>query len=170
MTRETVQGRRSIELRLQRLEDEAAIQRLVYTYARLCDAGYDPGGLAGLFTEDAVWAAASPDGKVDFGRHEGREAIRRFFDNASKTLGPMTLHYVSNPLIEVAQDRLSGTGRWHSLTFLDRAAAGSDRRQTVMLGSRYAHQYRCVGGVWLFGKLDCVFSFDRPVGAASNGL
>lgn len=149
--------------RLLRLEDEAAIQRLVHIYARLCDAAYDPDGLAALFTEDAVWAAASPDGKVDFGRHDGRAQIRSFFAGASKTIGPMTLHYVTNPIIDVADDRRTATGQWHSLTFMERGPEGSGERPTFMLGSRYYHSYRNVDGIWRFSGLDCIFGFDRPL-------
>src|ERR1700688_4160554 len=96
-------GANDIGRRLQRIEDQTAITHLVHSYARYCDAAYDPDALAALFTEDATWTAASPDGKVDFGRHIGREAIRRFFAGASRTIGPMTLHYVSNPLIVVEE-------------------------------------------------------------------
>src|SRR5262249_47522356 len=80
-------GRDDLALRLQKLEDERAIAQLVYRYAELCDDAYDPDGLAGLFTEDAAWSASSPDGSVDFGRYQGREAIRAFFAGVSADLG-----------------------------------------------------------------------------------
>jgi len=44
----------------------------VHRYAELCDAAYDPDGLAALFTEDATWSSRTRDGSVDFGRYEGR--------------------------------------------------------------------------------------------------
>jgi hypothetical protein len=59
-----------LEKRLQTLEDIETIKRLKARYCAMCDAGYDSDGLAGLFTEDAVWDGGS------FGRFEGREAIR----------------------------------------------------------------------------------------------
>ena len=48
-----------LEKRLQTLEDIEAIKRLKARYCAMCDAGYDSDGLAGLFTEDAVWDGGS---------------------------------------------------------------------------------------------------------------
>ena len=56
-----------LERRIELLEDERAIQALVHRYATLCDQRYAPDPLAELFTEDAVWSSASPDGSLDFG-------------------------------------------------------------------------------------------------------
>ncbi len=44
----------TVEERLQSLEDQEAIRRLKMHYARFCDAGYDPDGIASLFMEDGV--------------------------------------------------------------------------------------------------------------------
>ncbi len=82
----------------------------MHRYAELCDAAYDPDGLAALFTEDATWSSRTRDGSVDFGRYEGREAIRAFFAGASRDLGPMTLHYLLAPRVELAEDGESATG------------------------------------------------------------
>src|SRR5579864_7049649 len=100
---------RTIVERLDRLESEREIHALVHRYAELCDAAYDPDGLADLFTDEATWSSRTRDGSVDFGRYEGREAIRAFFAGASRDLGPMTLHYLLEPRIELAGDGLSAT-------------------------------------------------------------
>ena len=110
---------RSAEQRLDRLESEREIHALVHRYAELCDAAYDPDGLAALFTEDATWSSRTRDGSVDFGRYEGREAIRKFFAGASKDLGPMTLHYLLAPRVELAEDGASATGVCYLLAVLD---------------------------------------------------
>ena len=62
-----------IERRLQVLEDTEAIRNLKARYAALCDNHYDADGIAGLFTEDAIWESPA------LGRFEGRNAIRNFF-------------------------------------------------------------------------------------------
>jgi len=59
----------SMEQRISRLESAEQIRTLKAVYCDFCDRGYDPDG----FTEDAVWESAI------FGRHEGRTAIRKFF-------------------------------------------------------------------------------------------
>ena len=55
--------------RVQALEDELAIHRLIVRYGLAVDAG-DAGRSAGVFTEDGVY-------DVDVGRMEGRDAVRR---------------------------------------------------------------------------------------------
>ncbi len=54
--------------RVERLEDELAIHRLLVTYGLGVDCG-DPDRGASVFTEDGVY-------DVDVGRMEGREAVR----------------------------------------------------------------------------------------------
>ena len=79
------------------------IRRLKHVYAAACDRGYDPDGMTPLFTDDAVW-----DGGVRFGRHEGLEAIRRFFAGVSSEI-VWALHYMLNPVIDVAEDHETAT-------------------------------------------------------------
>src|SRR5580704_7470775 len=116
---------RTIEHRVDRLESESEIRALVHRYAELCDAAYDPDGLADLFTEDATWSSRTRDGSVDFGRYEGREAIRGFFAGASTDLGPMTLHYLLAPRVELAENGKSATGVCYLLAILDQRPAAS---------------------------------------------
>lgn len=154
----------NLEDRLVRLESEQELRALVHRYAELCDAAYDPEGLSDLFTEDATWSSRSRDGSVDFGRYEGRAAIRAFFAGASKDLGPMTLHYLHAPRIEVADDRLTATGVCYLLAILDRrpasSAPGSAERERVLLGGVYTLRFRRVDGHWLFGALACDITME----------
>src|ERR1700750_1486422 len=71
---------RSIEERLARLEAIEDIKALKARYCALCDADYEPDGLAALFLPDAVWESET------FGRYEGREAIRTFFRGVSSDI------------------------------------------------------------------------------------
>src|SRR5437868_5293758 len=86
-----------IERRLQVLEDAEAIRNLKARYAALCDNQYDADGIAGLFTEDAVWESPA------LGRFEGRDAIRNFFHGASGIFS-FAIHYSLNGHIEVDGD------------------------------------------------------------------
>jgi uncharacterized protein (TIGR02246 family) len=58
----------ALEQRLQALENELAIHRLIVRYGLAVDVG-DADRAAGVFTEDAVY-------DVDVGRMEGRDAVR----------------------------------------------------------------------------------------------
>jgi SnoaL-like domain len=162
---------RTIDDRLGRLESESEIRALVHRYSELCDAAYDPDGLADLFTDDATWSSRTRDGSVDFGHYEGREAIRAFFAGASTDLGPMTLHYLLAPRIQLADDGVSATGVCYLLAILDQrpdsSPPGSSERERVMLGGVYSHTFRRVDGRWLISGSACDLSFDQKLRSAT---
>jgi hypothetical protein len=163
---------RTTEARLDRLESGREIHALVHRYAELCDAAYDPDGLADLFTEDATWSSRTRNGSVDFGRYEGREAIRTFFAGASKDLGPMTLHYLLAPRVELAEDGVSATGVCYLLAILDQrpasSAPGSADRERVLLGGVYSHRFRLVDGRWLISASACDLSLEQPLRSVTS--
>ena len=122
-----------LERRLKVLEDIEEIKVLKRRYCAYCDDNYDVDGLISLFTEDAAW-----DGGIR-GKNEGREEIRKFFQNAPQRL-PFAIHMVLNPIIEVNGDTANGT--WYLFqpcTFADgnRAVWGSrPLRRRVREGRR----------------------------------
>ena len=75
------------------------IKKLKAIYCGYCDNNYDPEGLASLFVEDGIW-----DGGPEFGRHVGKQAIKKFFDGASGSI-VFAAHLVMNPIINVAGDK-----------------------------------------------------------------
>jgi hypothetical protein len=156
----------SIEERLDRLESEREIHALLYRYAELCDAAYDPDGLAALFTDDATWSSRTKDGSVDFGQYQGRQAIRTFFAGVSADLGPTTLHYLLSPRVEIGPDRDSAAGHCYLYAILDRrpagAQAGSPERERIVLAGTYAHRFRRVAGRWLISASACDLSLEAP--------
>jgi hypothetical protein len=138
-----------LEGRIQRLEDVAAIKRLKARYCGFCDDGYDPEGLASLFTADAVW-----DGGA-FGRCEGTAQIRSFFANAPNTIS-FAIHHVTNPRIDVHGDR--ATGDWY--LFQPCTLAAGDR--AVWLAARYRDEYRRADGEWKFARVELETRFFTP--------
>jgi hypothetical protein len=94
-----------LEQRVARLEAIEEIKRAKERYAKICDAGYSPDEVATVFTEDAVW-----DGGDQLGRHEGIEAIRRFF---GETAISWAVHYMIAPAIDVNDDLSAATGTWY---------------------------------------------------------
>ena len=162
----------SLEERVERLESEREIHALLHRYAELCDAAYDPDGLTALFTEDATWSSRAKDGSIDFGRYEGKEAIRGFFAGVSADLGPMTLHYLLSPRIEIAVGGDMATGHCYLYAILDRRpaaeAAGSPPRERIVLAGTYDHRFRRVGGRWLISASACDLSLEAPFPSAAN--
>ena len=138
-----------LEQRVRVLEDIEAIKRLKYRYADACDRGYDAETLATLFTEDAVW-----DGGL-FGRHEGREAIRRFFAGVSADI-PFAMHYMMNPIITVDGDEADGA--W----YLFQTCTFAEGNQAILGAARYEERYRRVAGEWQFHRLKLISSFWTP--------
>jgi hypothetical protein len=103
---------KSLEERLQALEDREEIARLKARYCRFNDGGWAGPSHAHieevgeLFTEDAVW-----DGGPVAGRAVGRENIRALF--TAFQVVPFVIHNVMNPIIDIEGD--AATGDWHAI-------------------------------------------------------
>ena len=134
----------TIEQRLQRLEDESAIKALKAKYCEHCDNSYDPDGIAGLFTQGGVW-----DGGF-MGRFEGREKIRAHFAGTSAMMG-FAIHHVTNPIIEVDEDRASG--QWYLWQPCTQTGAQTRKNRAIWLAARYRETYVRADGGWLFDQM-----------------
>jgi ketosteroid isomerase-like protein len=141
-------GSRSLEERLQVLEDVEAIKKLKARYTLAVDAR-DAEGVVSLFTADGVWDGGS------FGRYEGKDAVRSFFRSVPERLS-FFVHYVSNPLIEIDGDR--ATGSWYLLE----PCTFAEGNQPVWGSARYEERYRRVGGEWKFEEMRLVSLFWTP--------
>ena len=138
-----------LERRLRVLEDIEAIKKLKARYCAYCDNNYDADGIAALFTEDAVWDGGN------FGRYEGREAIRTFFRGAPRIF-PFAIHQVMNPIIEVEGEQAKG--QW----YLFQPATLAEGNQAVWLAARYEEEYVKVESEWKFKRLKVFPSFLTP--------
>ncbi len=135
---------RTLEKQIARLAAIEDIKQLKARYCGYCDNDYDPDGLASLFVEDGVW-----DGGPEFGKHEGREAIRTFFRGASGQI-VFAAHLVMNPIIEVSGG--TATGQWRLImpcTMKDESGASEAR----WLLSAYDEAYVERDGRWMFQSL-----------------
>ena len=138
-----------LERRLRVLEDIEAIKKLKARYCAYCDNNYDADGIAALFTEEAVWDGGN------FGRYEGREAIRTFFRGAPRIF-PFAIHQVMNPIIEVEGEQAKG--QW----YLFQPATLAEGNQAVWLAARYEEEYVKVESEWKFKRLKVLPSFLTP--------
>ena len=127
----------SIETRLQRVEDDLAIRRVIVDYATFLD-GRDYAHYADLFAPDGEWVNGA-------GSHKGRAAIRQMLES---TMGPAlapnkaNYHLISNPRIDLDGDRASATSRY---LFMMR---GPDGRPTPALAGVYHDDLVRIGGHW----------------------
>jgi len=139
-----------IESRLARLEDIEEIKQLKAKYCRYCDEGYDPDGIASLFTEDGIW-----DGGKTFGVANGGDAIRKHFQGAASRIS-IARHQVMNPIIEVTND--TATGHW----LLFQPCTDGTTGEAVWLAATYNDEYVKSDGVWLIDRLTIDVAFFSP--------
>ena len=138
-----------LENRLRVLEDIEAIRNMKMRYAAFCDDNYNPDGIAELFVEDAVWEATG------LGKFEGREAIRKFFQDASKIF-TFALHYTLNPQIEVNGD--TGKGKW----YVHMPCTLGDGNQAAWVAAHDEEEYVRVDGEWKFKHKIATIHFTTP--------
>jgi hypothetical protein len=143
----------SLEQRIARLESIEQIRTLKAVYCEFCDRDYDPEGLAGLFTEDAVW-----DGGI-FGRYEGRQAIRQFFQGVSGSL-VFAAHLVMNPIISFV-DNDTATGKWRLWQPATQNEGG--KLECKFLLAAYDDVYVRTAGTWLHKSVKVQVNFFEPV-------
>jgi hypothetical protein len=134
-----------LQLQIEKLQAAEEIRHLKARYADVCDTGYVPARMAPLFTSDAVW-----DGGERFGRYEGSDAICGFFADVSKQV-TWALHYMVAPIIAVADDVRSATGRWY--LWQPCTVVGEQGPQAVWLTGRYADRYRREEDGWKFSEV-----------------
>lgn len=130
----------TIESRLQRIEDERAIEKLVNTYAKRADA-FDWAGWSETFTEDAIFDTAGM-----FKLMKGRQIIHDLFKGDMDDLYENMQHVIVNLDFDVAGDCASGTG---NLIF----AGTMDKDQLTrchMAGGRFTWDFVRTKGGWRF--------------------
>jgi uncharacterized protein (TIGR02246 family) len=129
----------TIEQRLQRVEDELAIRRVLVDYSATQDAR-DYAGYAALFAKNGEWV----NGK---NVHKGREAIVKMLNDLYGPPPPgyvnnESYHITSNPQIEVKGDRATARSR-HLLVM-----RGPKGEPTPALAGRYEDELIREEGKW----------------------
>ena len=139
-----------LERTVAKLQAAEEIKKLKAYYAHLCDIGYPPDRIAGLFVEDGIW-----DGGERFGVHHGQQAIHDFFAEVRHQIS-FALHYMIAPSIDVADDALSATGSW----YLWQPCTVNE--QAVWLAGTYADVYVKVGETWKYQELHLTLEALSP--------
>ena len=135
--------------RVERLEAEAAIRRLVAAYCFHID-DHDLDAVGALFTDDAV--VRSVDGVMNA---SGRAAIVEQYRQRFTVLGPSN-HIGHDHLIDFTGPS-DATGRLSAHAELWR------HERMMVTAMRYADRYRRDGGVWRFAERVIAFLYYIPV-------
>lgn len=159
--------------RIEVLEAEAEIRRLEARYMFLCDTPIPEYGVKNdaeridlimqLYTEDAVWEGVGEYYDNQFGRAEGRAAIRKHFEGFwGQKQDPaliLNCHYLTSEQIHVTGD--TATGQWvHMQPWLF-----SDGK-ALLRSSRLSNAFRkCADGKWRFTRTRTENVFVAPLPA-----
>lgn len=149
--------------RLETLEGESRVRRLMARYMDLCDvprAVTHVSELAQLFSEDAIWEGVGSQTAQTFGQHRGRDAVAAF---VAGYLPPsehfrLNLHYLTSESIVV--DGSMAQGQW----IMQQICTYADRR-SELFGTRLNIDFRCVDGVWLIAHFRTQRLFNTELGA-----
>lgn len=129
----------SIEARLQRAEDEAAIERLLLEYGRTLDAR-DFAAYAALFAADGAWKGALG---TFTGPKEIQAQMERIFASATDIPKGNNFHVMSNFIIDVQGDRATAKSM-----FIFYRMEGN--KPLAEVAGRYEDVLVRVGGAWKF--------------------
>lgn len=144
---------KTLEERIQRLEDIQEIANLKGRYLNTADGGWDRlshdgDACAELLTEDCVW-----DGQAYNAAH-GREALRAAFRQFRENL-PFAYHVIANPIIEVDADHAKA--EWH-LLWVGTDAAGTEMWATGI----YTDDLVRTEAGWRFKRIFVRIAFFGP--------
>jgi len=145
----------SLEERIRRLEDRAAIEELRSKYCHYFD-GREIDAFADLFTEDGTLALTK-------GTFEGRAEIGAFLEELADMPNRWESHMSHNPIIDIDGD--TATGRWYyevPVVWEDGTAGWSQ--------GTYYEEYRRVDGEWKFSlvEIDSNYRVDYAEGWAGQ--
>ncbi len=152
----------TIEQRLQRMEDESAIRRILTEYGAYLDAR-DFAAYAALFTRDGEWIGG-------FGRFKGPPAIQKMLvDNLGLPepgwINKSSFHLLSNAIIAIDGDKAHVTSKYLFVTKSD------DNKPAPLLAGRYVDEFVREGGQWKIAKRTTygAIPYRDPNEAASAG-
>jgi uncharacterized protein (TIGR02246 family) len=132
----------SLEQRVQRLEDESAIRKILIEYGADLD-GKDYHAYAALFAKDGVWQGG-------FGTFTGPAAIEKML---VKNLGApepgfvnkANFHLLTNPIIAIDGDRAHVTSKYLFWTAVE-------GKPTPLLAGRYVDDFVRENGAWKIAR------------------
>lgn len=141
----------SLEQRIQHMEDQAAIKRVVDTFSNLADVK-DIVTQMQLFTEDAI--VETYFGDTLFASMRGREEIARTFSSFVENFETM---YHMNGQCTVDIDGDHATSAHYCLVFLISSADG--KKLNNINGVTYRDEYVRRDGAWLIAKRVSCFTW-----------
>ena len=148
--------------RLEALEAQAAIRRVMARYMELCDrldAATPMAELGQLFTHDAEWAGQGEKYGAAFGGHVGRDAILAMLETYRQPQHfAFNAHFLTSETINVTG--ATATGSWMMLQTSTFASGVS-----FLTSASLAVGFSLDGGAWRIARFATTNLFSRPVSA-----
>ena len=153
-------AKKSLEERIQRLEDIHEIHNLMGRYQYFISGG------KGVETVDQLFAKKTPGVSVDEGRgvYEGLESVRALvaeFDKMFHQPGHLSEHPITTPVIEVAGDGKTAKGIWISPGH-ETASMGGDKLTGHWVWLKYAMDFVKEDGEWKIWHWKVYVTFFTP--------
>ena len=149
-----------LSARVDQLEAQSAIRRVITAYLRLCDrldASTPMDELGELFTLDAVWTGKGARYGESFGAHHGRAAILAMLDSyRTPPHFAFNAHFLTSETIDVSGD--GARGRWLMLQTSTYASGSSDLRS-----ARLTVDFARAGGRWRISRFETENLASRAV-------
>jgi hypothetical protein len=130
----------SLEERLRRVEDRAAIEELLITYGRLLDA-QDLAGYSSLFAADGVWEGGIGSAT---GPQEILQMLQAVFGRTTRGQYGNSYHIMSDIMIDVDGDSATSWSRWTWLV------EGEDGKPVAQRSGHYEDTLVRENGEWKF--------------------
>lgn len=167
------QAVQDLQQRVSVLEAEADVRRIQARYMFLCDTPCpEPVAddaeriekILDLYAEDAIWEGVGSYYNGQFGRAEGKAAIRAHFQNFwGQKKDPallLNVHYLTSEQIHVHADGLSADGQWvHMQPWIF-----SDGK-SLLRSSRLNNLFKKVDGIWKIARTRTENVFVAPLNA-----
>jgi hypothetical protein len=130
----------SLEARIQRIEDRAAIERLLMEYGRSLD-DRDFATYSKLFASNGEWSGG-------LGTHRGPAAIKaameKSFSTATDIPKGSNYHLLTNAIIDIDGDRATAVSKWAFVTLEDK------KPPQIAFAGRYEDTLIRENGQWKF--------------------
>lgn len=140
---------------MDRLIAERACERLIVEFVHRLDLG-DPGGAAGLFTEDGVWEWAAGDRRI-----QGREALRAYF--GARPADRLSRRLCTNILVTLTSASTATATTYFTTHRVDGHTGDgyAPPRIPAQVG-HYEDAFRTVDGRWLLSRRSLFLAFAGP--------
>ncbi|MEO1770371.1 nuclear transport factor 2 family protein [Candidatus Enterococcus ferrettii] len=144
---------RSFEERINALEAIEEIKRVKANYAQYLDNGYDPEGIASLFSSEGKWVI---EGVAIQGTGAIKEQCKKLI-----RVQPWSCHNITPSIIDISDDGLHAEGSFYMLTFLTmRNNEGMD--EAYFLSGIFKDKFIKENGKWYFEKVEAFVQQAAP--------